>query len=263
MPTELSQPKSELARWHDLRPISIAAELLSLSSLPKRQPPPQILHPVLKNDEPLGPKPNSSPCFYKPVQETSSTIFPLIRGGPAVAGINTVPPGPLSSSCGTATRLPCLPFTQRTNMGSARWASVSGVSSPAARRAAFLRVVLGACFLRSLLIVSCCKRGGNCQNKVGKSKRSETCRTLTSSLRLSLRLRRRRAISRRRIDSSSAVKCFLAWTSVLQCQNDLSSVKVWRKRAYRRIASCTRAKRRRAWPVAGPSAWTGRGCRLG
>lgn len=38
--------------------------------------------------------------------------------------------------------------------------------------------------------------------------------TLTSSLRFSLRFRRRRAISARRMDSSSAVKCFFTWTSI-------------------------------------------------
>lgn len=75
---------------------------------------------------------------------------------------NTSPPGPTSIDLGTATRLPPLLLTQRNKTGFALVSSSSGVvarpAAAAAAAAAPFRFILGACFLRSLLMVSICQR---------------------------------------------------------------------------------------------------------
>ena len=111
----------------------------------------------------------------------------------------------------TDTWLPFLLLTQRMNTGSGLLPSPPPSSAAAAAAAAALRLILGACFLSSLLIVSICTVVSS--NAQGQRTKQRGLLTLTSSVRFSLRLRRLRAISARLMDSSSAVKCFFAWTS--------------------------------------------------
>lgn len=85
--------------------------------------------------------------------ETSSTIFPLL----SPPGVKTLPAGPVSISSGTATRLPSLLLTQRTNTG------LGLLDSPSPSACWALRLVLGACFLSSLLMVSLC---AHCQPRI-------------------------------------------------------------------------------------------------
>lgn len=87
--------------------------------------------------------PDFNPELRKRNYCTSSTIRP------ALAGRNMAPPRDATSSSGSASRLPSRSLTQRRTVGSGPW----GPSPPSSSAAARL-FVLGACFLRSLLIVS-------------------------------------------------------------------------------------------------------------
>ena len=57
-------------------------------------------------------------------------------------------------------------------------------------------------------------------------RKGQFIRTFSSSLRFSLRFLRRRAISARRMACSSAVRCFLTWTSerLLVLSNEIHRV---------------------------------------
>ena len=83
-------------------------------------------------------------------QATSCTIFP--GASPPLA--NTLPAGPERISCGTDTCAPSLVLIQRMKMGFALSSSSSALPARAA-----LRLILGACFLSSLLMVSICSPG--------------------------------------------------------------------------------------------------------
>src|SRR5277367_1687103 len=88
---------------------------------------------------------------------TPSISLPLFRpSGP----VNIAPTGASSHSSGTPILLPSLLLTQRTKIGFGFGDSPSGLASaPPVPLKAFRReLVFGACFLRSLLMVSICVR---------------------------------------------------------------------------------------------------------